>query len=179
MKNLIKCTRLFFALVLISTALSCGFIPKAACELTEADGKNILRMNVKAINKSDPVFGGAAAQNNKNLRACGYIAEKPGERGYLYWVEGKSENEQEAKKMFEISTAKSSDATERSVEELKLGDEARLIRYRTGDSNDLQITVRKGAGIFLISVSKPAAGDIPLEQVKSLAERIAGQITDY
>ena len=79
-----------------------------------------------------------------------------------------------------MSGKSSSDKTNYSVEQIaKLGDEARLVRYETADSKHLNLTVRKGKSVFLITVSKLSAGEIPIEQVKSLAARIDGKTNDY
>lgn len=178
MSKRINSAKLFFVFGLILTTLNCGFAPESECELTEADCKSILGMNVKAIDENDAAFGGAA--NSKNVRACGYVFKKPTKSGYLYWVQGKSEDEQEAKRMFEMSGNKSPEASNYSAEEIpRLGDEARLIRYETANSKELKFYVRKGKSVSLITVSKTSASEIPVEQVKSLAERIAAKTTDY
>ena len=179
MNKLINGAKLCFAIGLILTTLDCGFISKSECELTETDGRNILGMNVVSIDKNDAAFGSSATVN-KDFRACGYVSKEPTERGYLYWAQGKSADEQEAKRLFEMSGKISSDKTGFSVENAaRLGDEAGLIRYEDSDSKHLDISVRKGKSIFLITVSKPSASGIPVEQVKSLAERIDGKTTDY
>ena len=46
MNKLIISAKLLFAIGLVLTTLNCGFAPKSECELTEADGKNILGINV-------------------------------------------------------------------------------------------------------------------------------------
>ena len=89
MNKLIKGAKLLFVIGLVLTTLNCGFAPKSECELSEADGRNILGMNVVSIDKNNAAFGGAAA-NNKNFRACGYVSKEPTERGYLYWAQGKT-----------------------------------------------------------------------------------------
>lgn len=180
MNKWINGAKLFLISSLISTTLNCGFAPKSECALTETDGENILGINVTAIDKSDPVFGDSKIQNNKKVRACGLVAQEPTSRGHLHWLEVKAENEQEAKIVFETAAHKPTDATKYSTEQIgQIGDEARLIRYETKRTKELQITVRRGKTIFLITVSKPAASEIPFEQVKSLAERLAAQTTDY
>ena len=95
-------------------------------------------------------------------------------------MQGNSADEQEAKRLFEMSGNKSSEKTDYLAENVaRLGDEAKLFRYEESNSKHLDISVRKGKSVFLITVSKPSASEIPVERVKSLAERIAGKTTDY
>ena len=137
-------------------------------------------MEVVAIDKTNPALGGNAdSKNNSNLRACGYVSKNSTERGYLYWVQGKAEDAEEAKMRFEMAGKKPSEPINYSTESLpKIGEEAKLNRYETKDSKNLAIAVRKGKNVFLITVSKPRASEIPIEEVKSLAKRIADNTND-
>ncbi|MEP7038731.1 MAG: hypothetical protein ABI891_10325, partial [Acidobacteriota bacterium] len=169
---------LFFALGLILTTLNCGFAPKSECELTETDGKSILGIAVVPVDKSDEFFG--EADNDKNFRGCGYVAKYKADRGNVYWTETKSADLQQAKRFYNLAIEKLPDADDYSVEEITgIGEQAALSRFQHADAKKMEITVRRGRTVFSILISKPSASEIPVEQVKSLAERIAAKTTDY
>lgn len=105
-------------------------------------------MSVVSIDKNNAAFGGAAT-NDKNFRACGYVSKEPTESGYLYWVQGKSADEQEAKRLFAMSVKSSTDKTNYSAENVaRLGDEAKLIRYEDSGSKHLNLSVEKEKASF-------------------------------
>jgi len=179
MNKLFIYTKLCAVFYLIFAVTNCGFLPKSECELSESDGKNILGVNVVAIDKNNPVFGDSGAAKDKNLRACGYVPKEPSERGNLYWMQTKSEDAREAERLYGIITEKLADAGNYSVEAIPdLGEEAKLSRFEDEDSKKVEIAVRKGKDVILITISKPSEREIPVEEVKSLARRIAGKITD-
>ena len=182
MNKLIGYAKLFFAFSLISAALSCGLSPKSDCGLSETDGKIIIGTNqIVLIGKNNFAPGDSSkAENDGNLRACGYVAENAPERGNLYWMQTDSEDVREAKRLFGVVTERLADTDNYSIENIaEIGEEAKLSRFENNDSKKLEIAVRKGKDVILITVSKPAALEIPVEEVKSLARRIADKTDDY
>ena len=177
MNKLFVFAKLCAAFCLIFTVADCGFLKKSDCELSEADGKNILGINVIAVDQTDEFFSGS--DTDKNSRGCGYVAKYKTERGNLYWTETRSGDLQQAKRFYNLATEKMPDADDFSVEEIAgIGEAAKLSRFQNQNAKKMELTVRKGKTVFSLLISKPAENEIPVEEVKSLAARIAVKISD-
>jgi hypothetical protein len=151
---------------------SCGkSVPQNACEISEEEAKVFLG-NEKLFPSDKSKLSIEEGKNSPNIRSCSFAADEHIDIPSLRWTNIEFNNEQEARENFNRVKGISS-----KTDISGISDEAYL--NQTEDSGSkISLRVRKGKNIFVVIAYLENSSEKSVENVKTLAKKIADKTSD-
>ena len=166
----------FVSLTILSFSVffcfNCKFTPKNACEISEEDAKVFLG-SVKLFPSDKSKLPIEEGKNSPNVRGCSYALDEHIDVPSLRWTNFEFKDEQETQKNFNRVKGTTSSKTDISG----IGNEAYLIQDENSGKK-ISLTARKDRNVFMVIAHLENASEKSVENVKTLAKKIADKTRD-
>ena len=172
-------TSSFFSIAVLSLLVlfcfSCKVTPKNDCEISDEDAKLFLG-NVKLFTSDKSKLPIEEGKNSPNIRGCIFATDEQLDIPSLRWTNIEFHNEQQSQENF----ARVKETTGKDYSKIEIsgiGNEAYLTQgEETGKK--ISLTVRKGRNVFLVIAILEHPSEKSIENVKTLAKKIANKTSD-
>lgn len=151
---------------------SCKATPKNACEISEEDAKVFLG-NVKLFSNNTSKLPAEEGKISTYIKGCSFAADEHIAIPSLRWINFEGKNEPETQEFFNRAKRTTPSKTDISG----IGNEAYLTQGEDS-GKEISLTVRKGKNFFKVSANLENPSEKSVENLKTLAKKIADKTTD-